>query len=139
MVNFNIIRRWLCSGITFLEFLISWKFRTDAGNMLDNPWPMYIVIPWMSVCLLTGGGYLYLRFNKNRTMIYGDMTFDESPLKKELEDESSEIKENVKEKVKEKLKEKEKEKVNGKDKMKKNEKVKEVEKVNEKAKKKKIK
>lgn len=43
----------------------------DAGNMMDNPWPLYIVIPWTLVFFLCCFGYMYLRSKKDRTTMYG--------------------------------------------------------------------
>lgn len=54
------------------EMLVSWKQRHGAGNTLDNPHPLYIVIPWGIAIVALGGGYLYLRLKKDRTTIYGD-------------------------------------------------------------------
>ena len=107
-------KRWLCCGITLVEVLISWKFRVDAGNMLDNPWPLYIVIPWVAVLIVCAGGYLYLRSKKERTTIYGDLTVESeesSTLEKNYDhaqEEDEKKRKNVKEEGKDQKKEKKK-------------------------------
>jgi len=91
--------------------LISWKFSHDAGNMLDNPWPLYIVIPWALVFVTCIGWYLSLRFKKDRTTIYGDLSLDsedslyiekEEEFKEELKKGEGKEKKKEKEKTKEK-------------------------------------
>ena len=57
-------------GVTILEALISWKFRHNAGNLVDAHWPNYVVIPWSVVigtCLLY---YFYLRFKTGHTQMF---------------------------------------------------------------------
>lgn len=39
--------------------------------MLDSPWPLYITVPWLTVIFSILCSYLYLRFKKDRTTIYG--------------------------------------------------------------------
>jgi len=59
--------RWLAFAGVIVEILLCWKFRADAGNMLDNPTPLYISIPWtivITTCFIT---YIYLRFKRNHT------------------------------------------------------------------------
>ena len=79
--------------------------------MLNNPWPLYIVVPWITIILTLGLGYLYLRFKDGRTTIYGDLTMesDESPAKNSSdEDISTKKEEYLTEKLKAQEKKKEK-------------------------------
>lgn len=62
--------------------------------MLDNPWPLYIVVPWTVVIVSAACGYLYLRFKKDRTTIYGDMTL-ESEGSAEIGKDEKALKENL--------------------------------------------
>jgi phosphatidylserine synthase 2 len=72
--KYSTICRWLCCGITFIEFLVSWKFRNGAGNMvMDAEWPIYITVPWITTIILFASTYIYLRFKKDRTTIYGNL------------------------------------------------------------------
>lgn len=72
---------------------------------MDNPWPLYIVVPWVAVFFLCCFGYIYLRYKKNRTTMYGwdlIMEFDESTEKKPEEKEVVEKKDPKEKKKKEK-------------------------------------
>jgi uncharacterized membrane protein AbrB (regulator of aidB expression) len=62
--------RWITCAVVLLETSISLKFRKNAGNILDNPWPNYISIPWISFFVGMFLFYLYLRFKPNHTTKY---------------------------------------------------------------------
>jgi phosphatidylserine synthase 2 len=65
-------QRWLAWALSLLETLISYKFRHDAGNTLDNPTPLYIAIPWGIALSIYFTYYMYLRFfYKNATTYNG--------------------------------------------------------------------
>lgn len=78
--------------------------------MLDNPWPFYIVIPWLTVFISCGLGYLYLRFKEGRTTIYGNLTAESEEVfdkkssdndldnKKQIKDEPAKDKKKMKKK-----------------------------------------
>ena len=57
-------------AIQVLEIAISFKFVKDAGNIQDDPWPLYKTIPWAAFSILIAGFYLYLRLKKDRTTKY---------------------------------------------------------------------
>ena len=64
--------RWTCLAIILLETLCSIKFSKNAGHMLDNPTPLYISIPWEILIASCGSFYVYLRYKKGATTIYGN-------------------------------------------------------------------
>jgi hypothetical protein len=66
--------RWTAWLLQFSEVAISWKFREQAGNMLDATVPPYVTIPWAIIAALGVVYYIYLRlFYKYR--VYKDGTF----------------------------------------------------------------
>jgi len=68
--------RWIVCGVMALETVISWKFRHGTGNLLDNPTPLYISLPWIISSAILVFYYLYLRFKKNRVTKYGDSPWE---------------------------------------------------------------
>ena len=63
-------------GVCILEATISYKFRHGTGNLLDNPTPLYITIPWIITLLGLTAFYLHLRLRTNRTTKYGDTQWE---------------------------------------------------------------
>jgi hypothetical protein len=63
--------RWLTSAVLAVEVLISYKYRHDTGNLVEEPWPWYIALPWIIVFIAITVHYLRLRFVTNRTDING--------------------------------------------------------------------
>ena len=81
----------MLSGILFLEVLCSYKFRHNAGNTLQNPWPLYISVPWLTLLFVCVIYYLYLRFKPNHSTKYpkstkNHLTTDEDDLSSPFED-----------------------------------------------------
>jgi len=64
--------RWLAFAGGIVEVFICWKFRNDAGNMLDNETPIYIWLPWTILIITSIAYYLYLRFKPGHTTKLGD-------------------------------------------------------------------
>jgi phosphatidylserine synthase 2 len=62
--------RWLAFFTLFTEIFISIKFLKDEGNMMENPTPIFIWLPWLSVTLFIIIYYFYLRFKKNHIKKY---------------------------------------------------------------------
>ncbi|CAI2371124.1 unnamed protein product [Moneuplotes crassus] len=67
--------RWVTYGIVILEIAISLKFVRDAGNLTEDPMPMYVIIFWSIVLPLLAGYYIYLRWIRNT-----DKEFEEQHL-----------------------------------------------------------
>lgn len=59
--------RWITFFICFTETFISIKFMNDAGNMLDEPTPLFVSIPWIIVIVSSALYYLYLRLKPDHT------------------------------------------------------------------------
>lgn len=63
--------RWNACSLIIAELVIIVKYWKDAGNMTDNPTPVYVWLPWSIIVAMCIGFYLYLRFKKDRTTMYG--------------------------------------------------------------------
>jgi len=59
--------RWLSVGILCTEAITCFKYRLGTGNLLSNPTPWYIWLPWTLYFLFTVGFWLYLRFKPDHT------------------------------------------------------------------------
>lgn len=108
-MTFYLKYRWICIGTALLEVVISWKFRHGAGNIVDAQWPLYVLIPWLTVIIVCFTFYVYLRFKPGHTTIYGDKKSNKknkqvSNNEKELalEDRDSQPQKNIKSDVKNK-------------------------------------
>lgn len=67
--------RWLGSAVIGLECLTSYKFRLGTGNMNEGvETPLYIIIPWVVGLSTMSAFYLYLRFKKDRTKKFRELT-----------------------------------------------------------------
>ena len=62
--------RWLTFAICLIEILITIKFHEGSPNYLDNPTPLYVIIPWAVVLVLSFGMYFYQRFRPGHTEKY---------------------------------------------------------------------
>ena len=62
--------RWLTVGILSSEMILAYKYREGTGNLLDNPTPCYIWLPWSTVILSGVLFWFYLRFKKGHTVKY---------------------------------------------------------------------
>lgn len=62
--------RWITFFICFTEAFISLKYIGDAGNIMDNPTPLYISIPWITIIAGSICYYLYLRLKPDHTTKY---------------------------------------------------------------------
>ena len=62
--------RWLTVGILSSEMILAYKYREGTGNLLDNPTPWYIWLPWSTVILSGVLFWFYLRFKKGHTVKY---------------------------------------------------------------------
>ena len=60
--------RWLSVGILICETVCSYKYREGTGNLLDNPTPLYISIPWSIFFAWMALTWLYLRFKPGHTV-----------------------------------------------------------------------
>jgi hypothetical protein len=50
--------------------ILAYKYREGTGNLLDNPTPWYVWMPW-TASLFAGVTYwFYLRFKKGHTIKY---------------------------------------------------------------------
>jgi len=62
--------RWLAVGILLTEGFVCYKYRKGTGNIMDNPTPLWVSLPWG----ITFGSMLvfwcYLRFKKDRVKKY---------------------------------------------------------------------
>lgn len=59
--------RWLVVAILFTEALTSYKYREGTGNLLNNPTPVYVWLPWAIVAVCCFSFWVYLRFRPDRT------------------------------------------------------------------------
>lgn len=57
-------------GILCTEAIVSFKYREGTGNLLYNPTPLYISIPWLLFFGWTFGFWTYLRFKPGHTVKY---------------------------------------------------------------------
>lgn len=62
--------RWLTVGILITEIILVYKYREGTGNLLDNPTPLLVSIPWAIFLGFIGFYWLYLRFKPDRTKKY---------------------------------------------------------------------
>lgn len=62
--------RWLTVGILVTETLICYKYRKGTGNILDNPTPLWVSIPWAITFGFMAVFWIFLRFKPNRTKKY---------------------------------------------------------------------
>lgn len=62
--------RWLTVGILCTETLLCFKYRKDTGNILNNPTPLWVSIPWALFFISITVTWLYLRFKPDRTRKY---------------------------------------------------------------------
>ena len=62
--------RWLTFAALLTEIVVVWKYREGTGNILHNPTPVYIWLPWtLGFCALVGW-WLYLRLKSDHTVKY---------------------------------------------------------------------
>jgi hypothetical protein len=59
--------RWLTVGILLTETITCYKYRKGTGNLLDNPTPIWVTIPWILTFGFMVFFWLYLRFKPDRT------------------------------------------------------------------------
>jgi len=62
--------RWLAVAVLLTESIICWKYRLGTGNILDEPTPMYIWLPWSIGFASCASFWFYLRFKKGHTVKY---------------------------------------------------------------------
>ena len=62
--------RWLTVGILTSEMILAYKYREGTGNLLDNPTPWYIWLPWSAALIAGVAFWFYLRFKKGHTVKY---------------------------------------------------------------------
>lgn len=62
--------RWLTCAFLFTEVVVVWKYREGTGNILDNPTPAYIWLPWTLGFVAMTSYWLYLRFKPDHTVKY---------------------------------------------------------------------
>ena len=62
--------RWLSVGILITEITLVYKYRKGTGNILHNPTPLIVSIPWAIFFGLIGFYWCYLRFKPDRTKKY---------------------------------------------------------------------
>ena len=62
--------RWLTVGILVTEMIMCFKYREGTGNILYNPTPWYIWMPWTGSILAAVLFWFYLRFKKGHTVKY---------------------------------------------------------------------
>jgi len=60
------------------EAITCWKYRRGSGNILYNPTPLWVSIPWAAFFLTIICTWVYLRFKPGRTKKYPQI----SPTKK---------------------------------------------------------
>jgi len=54
-------------GILTTEFMLCWKYRKNTGNILNNPTPLWVSIPWAIFFITIAVTWVYLRFKPDRT------------------------------------------------------------------------
>ena len=59
------------------ESICCWKYRHGTGNILDNPTPLYISIPWAAFLIWMAVTWLYLRFKPGHTVKYIELEEEE--------------------------------------------------------------
>lgn len=62
--------RWLCVGTLITEAILCYKYRYGTGNIMSNPTPLYISLPWSIYLGLSIFFWLYLRFKPGATKKY---------------------------------------------------------------------
>jgi hypothetical protein len=51
-----------------VESIVCYKYREGTGNILDNPTPLYISVPWAIFFIYITVTWLYLRFKPGHTV-----------------------------------------------------------------------
>ncbi len=70
--------RWLTVGVLLTELIVCWKYREGTGNILWNPTPVYIWLPWTVGMGALVGYWAYLRFKPDHTVKYPGINEEKS-------------------------------------------------------------
>ena len=62
--------RWLSTAILITEIIVCYKYREGTGNILDNPTPAKVWLPWSFTLVGCVAFWFYLRFKKGHTVKY---------------------------------------------------------------------
>lgn len=62
--------RWLVVGLLATELVVIYKYREGTGNLLNDPTPWYIWVPWSLSILSLFAFWIYLRFKPDHTVKY---------------------------------------------------------------------